>query len=209
MCNSVKKLINSQQGTFIQKGPLSIGDKLPEFSKKAVFSTGNETNIIDINHKYAAQQDKWMILFWWPKDFTFVCPTEIMEFDKFSPEFGQRNAVLVGASTDSEYVHLGWRKSHPGLVNLQIPMLADTSKSLAEEMGILNVEEKVAYRATFIIDPIGIVQWVSIYPMNVGRNVEEVLRVLDALQTEELTACGWKPGEQTLTGKLKEENVVG
>ena len=86
-------------------------------------------------------------------------------------------------------------------------MLADTSKSLAEEMGILNNDEKVAYRATFLIDPNGVIQWMSVYPMNVGRNVDEVIRILDALQTEELTACGWTPGQQTLTAKLKEAHV--
>ena len=128
---------------------------------------------------------------------------EFIEFNKNNKKFLERNAMLIGASTDTEYVHLGWRENHPQLAELSIPMLADTSKSLAEEMGILNCEEKVAYRATFIIDPQGIIQWVSVYPMNVGRNVDEVLRVLDALQTEELTACGWKAGEQTLSQQLK------
>ena len=203
MCNSIKKLVQKEQLQLIQKGILSIGDKLPEFVKKAVISTKKGIEISEITHNYAAEQGKWMVLFWWPKDFTFVCPTEIIEFNKNNKKFLERNAVLIGASTDTEYVHLGWRENHPHLAELSIPMLADTSKSLAEEMGILNCEEKVAYRATFIIDPQGIIQWVSVYPMNVGRNVDEVLRVLDALQTEELTACGWKAGEQTLSQQLK------
>lgn len=203
MCNSIKKLVQKEQLQLIQKGILSIGDKLPEFVKKAVISTKKGIEISEITHNYAAEQGKWMVLFWWPKDFTFVCPTEIIEFNKNNKKFLERNAMLIGASTDTEYVHLGWRENHPQLVELSIPMLADTSKSLAEEMGILNCEEKVAYRATFIIDPQGIIQWVSVYPMNVGRNVDEVLRVLDALQTEELTACGWKAGEQTLSQQLK------
>uniref|UniRef100_UPI0037444D82 peroxiredoxin n=1 Tax=Capnocytophaga cynodegmi TaxID=28189 RepID=UPI0037444D82 len=184
---------------------LSIGDKLPEFTKKAVISTKQGIEISEITNNYATEQGKWMVLFWWPKDFTFVCPTEIVEFNKNNEKFAERNALLIGASTDTEYVHLGWRQNHPQLADLSIPMLADTSKSLSEEMGILNYEEKVAYRATFIIDPQGIIQWVSVYPMNVGRNVEEVLRVLDALQTEELTACGWKAGEQTLSQQLKNQ----
>lgn len=203
MCNSIKKLVQKEQLQLIQKGILSIGDKLPEFVKKAVISTKKGIEISEITHNYAAEQGKWMVLFWWPKDFTFVCPTEIIEFNKNNKKFLERNAVLIGASTDTEYVHLRWRENHPQLAELSIPMLADTSKSLAEEMGILNCEEKVAYRATFIIDPQGIIQWVSVYPMNVGRNVDEVLRVLDALQTEELTACGWKAGEQTLSQQLK------
>ncbi|MDK7375864.1 peroxiredoxin [Weeksella virosa] len=207
MCNSVKKLISSQQAQFVQKGILSIGDKLPDFSKKAVITTENGMEITDINQSHASQQGKWTVLFWWPKDFTFVCPTEIIEFDNSNAAFAERNAVVIGASTDSEFVHLGWRQNHPDLANLTIPMLADTSKSLAEDMGILDFNEKVAYRATFIIDPKGIIQWVSVYPMSVGRNVDEVLRVLDALQTEELTGCGWTPGQKTVTAKLKEANA--
>ncbi len=199
--------MNNQQVQLVQKGPLSIGDKLPGFSKKAVVTTDSGIEITDINHHYASEQGKWTVLFWWPKDFTFVCPTEIIEFDRSNEAFAQRNAIVIGASTDSEYVHLGWRQTHSELANLSIPMLADTSKSLAEEMGILNNDEKVAYRATFLIDPNGVIQWMSVYPMNVGRNVDEVIRILDALQTEELTACGWTPGQQTLTAKLKEAHV--
>lgn len=206
MCNSIKKLIQKEQLQFVQKGILSIGDKLPVFIKKAVVSSNGTMEITELTHQYASEKGKWLVLFWWPKDFTFVCPTEIVEFNKNDEKFLERNSLLVGASTDSEYVHLGWRQHHPDLADLTIPMLADTSKSLAEEMGILNCEEKVSYRATFIIDPQGVIQWVSVYPMNVGRNVEEVLRVLDALQTEELTACGWKLGEQTLSQQLKTSN---
>ncbi|WP_291936902.1 peroxiredoxin [Chryseobacterium sp.] len=197
----------SQEPTLMQKGPLTLGDHLPDFHKKAVISSGQKMGITEIKHTYAGEQGKWLVLFWWPKDFTFVCPTEIIEFGKHTTAFSQRNALIIGASTDSEYVHLAWRKNHPGLADLSFPMLADTSKSLAEEMGILDHEEKVANRATFIIDPKGCIQWLSLYPMNIGRNVQEVLRVLDALQTEELTACGWTTGERTLTAKLKEENL--
>lgn len=206
MCNSVKKLIGDQQGQLVQKGILSIGNKLPSFNKKAVITSENRIEITEINHKHASQDGKWTVLFWWPKDFTFVCPTEIIEFNNHTKEFQQRNALVIGASTDTEFVHLGWRQNNPQLAALRIPMLADTSKSLAEQMGILDDTEKVAYRATFIIDPDNTIQWVSVYPMNVGRNVHEVLRVLDALQTEELTGCGWTPGQQTVTALLKEQN---
>ncbi|QSB29273.1 peroxiredoxin [Flavobacterium sp. CLA17] len=208
MCNSVKELMNQQQNQSIQRGPLTIGDKLPKFSKKAVVSKATGDEIITMDNKTLSGKGQWTVLFWWPKDFTFVCPTEIMEFDKRNAEFAAQNATVVGASTDSEYVHMGWRQSHPGLAKLSIALIADTSKSLAEAMGILDKEEKVAYRATYIIDPDGIIQWLSIYPMNVGRNVDEVLRILHALQTEELTACGWRAGEETLTSKLKQDNVA-
>ncbi|MCY4781228.1 peroxiredoxin [Sphingobacterium sp. UT-1RO-CII-1] len=207
MCNSVKKLINDQQVQLIQKGILTIGDKLPNFTKKAVISSENGIEITDINQNYASEQGKWTVLFWWPKDFTFVCPTEIIDFNNNNTAFLERNALLIGASTDTEFVHLSWRQNHPDLSNISIPMLADTSKSLAEQMGILDADEKVAYRATFIIDPNRTIQWVSVNPMNVGRNVKEVLRVLDALQTEELTGCGWTPGQQTVTALLKQQNA--
>jgi peroxiredoxin (alkyl hydroperoxide reductase subunit C) len=127
-----------------------------------------------------------------------VCPTEIASFNDYFDAFQEKNTQVIGASTDSEYVHLAWRKSHSDLKGLRFPMLADTSKSLAEELGILKANEKVAYRATFIVDPEGIIRWVSVNDLSVGRNVEEVIRVLDALQTGDLTPCNWKKGEDTL-----------
>ena len=153
MCNSVKKLMSSQQAQLVQKGILSIGDKLPDFSKKAVVTTEKGIEITDINQGHASQQGKWTVLFWWPKDFTFVCPTEIIEFDKSNGAFAERNAIVIGTSTDTEFVHLGWRQNHPGLANLTIPMLADTSKSLAEEMGILDCNEKVCLPCHFYYRP--------------------------------------------------------
>ena len=181
---------------------LSIGSSLPAFKKQAVISTEKGQEFIALTHEYASDKDQWTVLFWWPKDFTFVCPTEIAEFNKKHSEFTDRDAVLIGASTDSEFVHLAWRKDHADLRELKFPMLADTSKSLAEALGILTDDEKVAYRATFIIDPQGIIRWVSVNDLNVGRNVQEVIRVLDALQTDELCPCNWKKGEDTLTAQL-------
>ena len=181
---------------------LSVGSTLPVFQKKAVVSTEKGKEFIDITNDYAAAKDQWTVLFWWPKDFTFVCPTEIAEFNKKHSEFADRDTVLIGASTDSEFVHLAWRKDHTDLRELKFPMLADTSKSLADALGILTEDEKVAYRATFIIDPQKIIRWVSVNDLNVGRNVQEVLRVLDALQTDELCPCNWKKGEETLTTQL-------
>lgn len=139
-----------------------------------------------------------MVMFWWPKDFTFVCPTEIAAFNERFLDFQMKNTMLVGASTDSEYVHLAWRNADPQLRDLKFPMVADTSKSLAEELGILTADEKVAYRATYIVDPEGIIRWVSLYDLNIGRSVDEVLRVLEGLLTGEKVPCNWVPGLATL-----------
>ncbi|OLY90826.1 peroxiredoxin (alkyl hydroperoxide reductase subunit C) [Cnuella takakiae] len=177
---------------------LSLGASFPDFNKKAVVSIEKGKEFYDLSYEEIKNSGKWMVMFWWPKDFTFVCPTEIAEFNKHNADFADRDAVLVGASTDSEFVHVAWRRDHEDLRGLQFPMLADTSKSLAEELGILEENEKVAYRATFIVDPQGIVRWVSMYDLNVGRNVKEVLRVLDALQTDELCPCNWQKGEATI-----------
>jgi lipoyl-dependent peroxiredoxin subunit C len=176
---------------------LTIGDKFPDFEKPAVVSLvpGKEFETLTLND---IKNGKWTVFFWWPMDFTFVCPTEINSFNDHYEEFVKRDANLIGASVDSKYVHLAWRNSDPGLKGLKFPMLADISKSLSEELGILEKENKVAYRATYIIDPEGVIQHFSVNGLNVGRNVEEVIRLLDAFQTGELTPCNWKPGEKTL-----------
>ncbi|MGE5400268.1 MAG: peroxiredoxin [Ignavibacteriales bacterium] len=177
---------------------LSVGAKFPEFNKKAVVSLEKGKEFQDISSEGHKNDNKWLVMFWYPKDFTFVCPTEIAEFNRNYEEFRDRDAELVGASTDSENVHLAWRKHHDDLSGLKFPLLADTSKSLAEELGILEANEKIAYRATYIVDPQGIIRFVSVNDLNVGRNVKEVLRVLDALQTDELCPCNWQKGQETL-----------
>ena len=179
---------------------LSIGQKFPSFSKTAVVSLEKGKEFETLTSDFLVNDDNvWTVMFWWPKDFTFVCPTEIAEFNRSFGEFRDRETRLIGASTDSEFVHAAWRTHHDDLRDLKFPMLADTSKSLAEELGILTADEKVAYRATFIIDPQGTIQWVSVNGLNVGRNVKEVLRVLDGLQTDELCPCNWEKGQETLT----------
>lgn len=177
---------------------LSIGSAFPTFTKKAVVSIEKGKEFATVSSEDHKKDGKWMVMFWWPKDFTFVCPTEIAEFNKSYEDFVDRDTLLIGASTDSEFVHAAWRKDHDDLRYLRFPMLADTSKSLAEELGILEADEKIAYRATFIVDPQGIIRWVSVYDLSVGRSVSEVLRVLDALQTDELCPCNWQKGEETL-----------
>lgn len=177
---------------------LTVGQKFPEFEKLATVSLEQGKEFATITSEDHKKEGQWMVMFWYPKDFTFVCPTEIAEFNKNYEEFRDRDAQLLSASTDSEFVHLAWRRDHNDLRELKFPMLADTSKSLAEELGILEVNEKVAYRATFIVDPDGIIRWVNVNDLNVGRNVSEVLRVLDALQTDELCPCNWQKGQDTL-----------
>ncbi len=178
---------------------VGLGSKFPIFKKKTCVSTEKGKEFAQISSDDLTNTPgRWTVMFWWPKDFTFVCPTEIAAFNKAVGEFKDRNAQLIGASTDSEFVHVAWRRDHADLKDLKFPMLADTSKSLSEELGILTADEKVAYRVTYIIDPDGLVRWVSAYDLSVGRSVEEVLRVLDALQTDELCPCNWTKGEATL-----------
>ena len=138
------------------------------------------------------------MLFAWPKDFTFVCPTEIAAFGKLNGEFADRDAQILGLSVDSEFVHLAWKRDHEDLRDLPFPMLADVKRELCEALGILHPEEGVALRATFVVDPEGIIRHVSVNDLSVGRNPQETLRILDALQTDELCPCNWQQGEEVL-----------
>ena len=140
---------------------------------------------------------KWRIIFFWPKDFTFVCPTEIAAFGKLNDEFEDRDAQVLGASVDNEFVHFQWRAPARGPQDPPFPMLSDLKRELAEATGVLNADG-VADRATFIVDPNNEIQFVSVTAGSVGRNVDEVLRVLDALQSDELCACNWKKGDPTI-----------
>lgn len=176
----------------------NVGQAFPAFNKVSVVSLEKGKEFAKISSEDHKKGGKWLVMFWYPKDFTFVCPTEIAAFNNAYDEFRDRDTDLIGASTDSEFVHLAWRKDHDDLRGLKFPLLADTSKSLAEDLGILQEEEKIAYRATFIVDPNGIIRWVCVNDLSVGRNVDEVLRVLDALQTDELCPCNWEKGQETL-----------
>jgi alkyl hydroperoxide reductase subunit AhpC len=174
---------------------LTVGDRFPQFSLKATVSEQLETAFTTVTNDTHA--GKWLVVFFWPKDFTFVCPTEIAEFGRKNAEFRDRDAQVLGASVDSEFVHLAWRKDHKDLTGLPFPMLADVRKDLSSALGVLD-EEGVAKRATFVVDPQGIIRFASVTDMNVGRNVDEVIRVLDALQTDELCPCNWQRGDETL-----------
>lgn len=177
---------------------LTVGDRFPEFALKAVgagLPKSPSEAFIEVTDK---AEGKWRIVFYWPKDFTFVCPTEIAAFGQLNEEFADRDAELLGVSTDSEFVHLAWKRDHEDLRGLDFPMVSDIKRELAEALGILDKAEGVALRATFIVDPHGIIRFVSVNDLNVGRNPQEVLRVLDALQTDELCPCNWQKGEEVL-----------
>ena len=175
---------------------LTIGDKFPSFDLKAVVSADVKTAFKQVSDKSDA--GKWKVVFFWPKDFTFVCPTEIAAFGTLNKAFNERDAVVYGVSTDSEFVHLAWRQNHADLKALPFAMLADIKRELSQELGILDKAEGVCLRATFIVDPDGIIRFVSVNDLSVGRNPQEVLRVLDALQTDELCHCNWQKGEEVL-----------
>ena len=177
---------------------LTVGDRFPRYELTGVVSSdpGSAFHAFD-DRSHAG---KWRVVFFWPKDFTFVCPTEIAAFGELEREFASRDAQVLGVSTDSEYVHLAWRQHHPQLEKLPFPMLADLKRELSTALGILDRGEGVCLRATFIVDPEGVIRFASAHDLAVGRSPAEVLRTLDALQTGELCPVDWKKGEATLQG---------
>ncbi len=175
---------------------LGVGEKFPDFKVTATVSLEKGKEFKEItNEDYPG---KWKVYFFWPKDFTFVCPTEIAAFGKINKEFQDRDAQVLGGSTDSEFVHHAWRTHHEDLKNLPFPMLADIKRELTGQLGIIDESAGVAQRATYIVDPEGIIRFAYVTDLSVGRNPQEVLRVLDALQTDELCPCNWQKGQETL-----------
>jgi len=173
-----------------------IGQRFPEFALTGVVSSDVARAFQPFTHE--SFPGKWQVVFFWPKDFTFVCPTEIAAFGKLDKEFRARDAQLLGVSIDSEFVHLAWRREKQELKDLPFPMLSDIKRELSAALGILDPQAGVAQRATYIVDPEGVIRFVYITDLSVGRSPEEVLRVLDALQTDELCPCNWQKGEDVL-----------
>lgn len=181
---------------------LTVGQTLPPFNLIVVkpgFNHHEEEGISafeTINEQSFAGQ--WKVIFFYPKDFTFVCPTEIVGFAKLNHEFMERDTVVLGGSTDNEFVKLAWRREHKELSKLNQYSFADSKGELTDALGVRDPNEGVALRATFIIDPTNIIQHVSVNALNVGRSPQEILRILDGLQTNELCPCNRPLGGQTL-----------
>lgn len=192
---------------------LTIGDQFPTYSATAlkggdlrgVNASSPDDYFTTISNEDAA--GKWRCVFFWPKDFTFICPTEIAAFGELNEEFADRDCDILGVSGDNEFTHFQWRAQHEDLKTLPFPMIADLTREIMEGAGVLNADG-VADRATFLIDPNNEVQFVSVTAGSVGRNPQEVLRVLDALQSDELCACNWKKNDPTLNpGELIKEGL--
>jgi peroxiredoxin (alkyl hydroperoxide reductase subunit C) len=171
-------------------GMALVGEKAPDFACEA-YVNGEVKNVALRDFK-----GKWVVLFFYPRDFTFVCPTEIRGFAKREAEFSKANAVIVGASTDSAECHQAWFERD--LKDVKFPILADTNHKLSRDYGVLIEDEGKALRGTFIIDPDGVVQYAVISGLNVGRSVDETLRVLLACQNGGLCPVDWEPGQKTL-----------
>lgn len=169
---------------------LGVGSKFPNFALACV----------DNKLESVTEQDlkgKWSVLFTWPFDFTFVCPTEVKSFNDMHGKFAALKCNLFGMSIDSTFVHAEWVSSMK--LDLQFPMLSDVKRELSAELGILDIGTGATYRATYIIDPDLIIRSVTVNDLSVGRNSEETLRLVEAFQTGKLCGCNWQPGEKTLS----------
>ncbi len=175
-----------------------VGHLAPDFSAQAYDRTKDNTDHQFTQVNLSDYAGKWVCLYFYPLDFTFVCPTEIVAFNKAVGDFADRNCVVLTASTDSVFSHKGWCDSHADLKSMKHLMLADTNHALSAAYGVLDETKGIAYRGVFLIDPAGMTRWLAIHDLGVGRNVEEVIRVLDALQTDKLCPCNWKKGDSTI-----------
>lgn len=191
---------------------LGVGDIVPNFE-----ITGVKPQFMNYeeNGKSAFEkitQDsfpgKWKVFYFYPKDFTFVCPTEILEFAKLDKEFADRDCVVLGGSSDNEFCKLAWRREHKDLSKLNQWSFADTTGSLIDGLGIRDLDAGVCLRATYIVDPHNVIQHVSVNALSVGRNPKEILRILDALQTDELCACNRPVGGETLSNKTPKKKAA-
>ncbi len=181
---------------------IGVGESLPEFKLVGVkpgFNNHEENGQSAFEAiTNASFQGKWKVIFFYPKDFTFVCPTEIAAYAALERDFADRDAVVLGGSTDNEFCKLAWRRDHKDLNKLPQWSFADTGGVFARALGVLDHSANVALRATLIVDPDGVVQHVTVNGLSVGRSPQETLRVLDGLQTDELCACNRPVGGETL-----------
>lgn len=166
-----------------------VGKQAPEFTTEGVF--GNEFQKVSLKD----YRGKWVVLFFYPLDFTFVCPTEITAFDTSYDKFAEMNTEVLSVSVDSVHSHRAWKKE---LGNLKFGMLSDITKEISRAYGVLVEEKGISLRGAFVIDPDGILRMSVVHDLSVGRNVDEIVRVVQACQTGELCPVGWKPGQKTL-----------
>lgn len=191
---------------------LGIGDQITEFEITGVkpgfnkHEENGESAFETITEK--SFEGKWKVFFFYPKDFTFVCPTEIVEFAKLEEDFADRDCVVLGGSSDNEFCKLAWRREHADLNKLNQWSFADTNGSLIDQLGIRDQQEGVALRATFIVDPHNVIQHVTVNGLNVGRNPKETLRVLDALQSDELCPCNRAVGGDTIDVSAEAQKIA-
>lgn len=180
---------------------INIGQSLPDF-KLTVVKPGfnhpseNKTSAFE-TWTPDSFSGKWKVIYFYPKDFTFVCPTEIIAFAEINDAFNAANAVVLGGSTDNEFCKLAWRREHPGLNQLNHYSFADPCGDFTKSLGLLS-SAGVALRATLIVDPDNQIRHISVNELDVGRNPQETLRTLQALQSGGLTACNWMPGESLI-----------
>lgn len=172
---------------------VQVARPAPSFKTQAL--VGREFKNISLED----YRGKWVLLMFYPMDFTFVCPTELVGLNDKHGDFQDRDCVVLGASTDTVYSHLGWVNADQRLGALKYPILADVTKSIARSYGVLLEDQGIALRGTFLIDPNGVLRWANVNDLSAGRSVEEMIRVLDALQTDKLCPCNWKAGEATLS----------
>jgi alkyl hydroperoxide reductase subunit AhpC len=172
---------------------IQVASPAPAFKTQAL--VGKEFKTIS-STDYAG---KWVLLMFYPMDFTFICPTELVGLNDKHGDFADRDCVVLAASTDTVHSHLGWTKADARLSNLKYPLLADVTKSISRSYGVLLEDQGIALRGTFLIDPNGVLRWACVNDDSAGRSIEEMLRVLDALQTDKLCPCNWKKGDATLS----------
>ena len=175
---------------------LTVGDTFPGFDLQAAVSNKSSSGLVRITDQDYA--DQWKVIFFWPKDFTFICPTEIAEFASLNSDFSNANATVFGVSVDTKFMRRTWRLQHPQLQHLPFPMLTDIKRELSQALGIIDKIEGVAQRATFVVDPENTIRYASVTDVSVGRNAREILRVLKALQTGDLCPASWQKGTNNL-----------
>jgi peroxiredoxin (alkyl hydroperoxide reductase subunit C) len=182
-----------------------VGRKAPSFSANALVNGTSVQNDFSLDQFIGKNH---VLFFFYPKDFTFVCPTEIVEFAKLNEEFSDRDCIVLGGSTDNEFSKLAWRREHDDLRNLGQWSFADTNGSLVDGLGIRDRSAGVALRATFIVDPDNTIQHVSVNGLSVGRNPKEILRILDALQSDELCPCNRPVGGDTIDVSAEAQKIA-